>query len=89
MSQNIEYDAAESFHVLHMGPMSDDAVSSNQLLSPNLCLLAMPLFGRGQAKRLVFLSHHFWNKLAMLFGGMSQNMMLMNHSMSSIWVHNE
>jgi hypothetical protein len=26
-----EHDAAEPFHVLHMGPMSDDAVS-NQLL---------------------------------------------------------
>jgi hypothetical protein len=38
-----EYDDAESFHVLHMGPMSDDAVP-NQLLSPHLCL-AMPLFG--------------------------------------------
>jgi hypothetical protein len=42
-----EYDAAESFHVLHMGPMSDDAVP-NQLLSPHLCL-AMPLFGAQQA----------------------------------------
>jgi hypothetical protein len=56
-----EYDAAESFHVLHMGPMSDDAVS-NQLLSSNLCLLAMPLFGPGQAKSLV-LCNHFWNQL--------------------------
>jgi hypothetical protein len=39
----IEYATAESFHVLHMGPMSDDAVP-NQLLSPHLCG-AMPLFG--------------------------------------------
>ena len=38
-----EYDAAESFHALYMGPRSGDAVS-NQLLSPHLCL-AKPLFG--------------------------------------------
>jgi hypothetical protein len=32
-----EYDAAEPFHVIHMGPISDDAMS-NQLLGPHLCL---------------------------------------------------
>jgi hypothetical protein len=31
------------FYVIHMGPMSDDAVL-NQLLSPHVCQ-AMPLFG--------------------------------------------
>ena len=38
-----ECDAAEPFHDLHMGPMSDDAVS-NQLLGPHLCP-AMALVG--------------------------------------------
>ena len=41
-------DAAEPFNVLHMCPMSDDAVS-NQLLSLHLCL-AVPLFGLRLAK---------------------------------------
>ena len=41
---------AEQFNVIHMDPMSDDAVS-NQLLSLNLCL-AMPVFGLGWAKHL-------------------------------------
>ena len=41
-------DVAEPFHVIHMGPMSDDAVS-NQLLSPHLCLAAPP-FGLRLAK---------------------------------------
>ncbi len=46
------YAAAEPFHVLHMGPMSDDAVS-NQLLGPHLNQ-AMPLFGLPLAKSLHF-----------------------------------
>jgi hypothetical protein len=75
------YDAAESFHVLHMDPMSDDAVS-NQLLSPHLCP-SMPLFGPGWAK-VWHIAAKTQAKL-MLFGGMSPNMMLLNHSMSSIW----
>jgi hypothetical protein len=77
-----EYDAAKPFHVPHEDPMSGDAVS-NQLLNHHLCV-AMPLFGLGLAKSWALLSK-FGAKLV-LFGGMWQNMMLPNHSMSSIWV---
>ena len=50
-------DAAEPFNVLHMGPMSDDAVL-NQLPSP-LLGLAMPLFGLRLANSLAPCSK-FW-----------------------------
>jgi hypothetical protein len=44
----------------------------------------MPLFGPGQAKSFNFAT--ISQTKLILFGGMSQNMMLLNHSMSSIWV---
>jgi hypothetical protein len=46
-----ECNAAEPFHAFHMGPMSDDAVSNQQLLSPHLCQ-AMLLFVLRLAKSL-------------------------------------
>jgi hypothetical protein len=53
--------------------------------SPYLCP-AMPLFGLPSAKCLVLCCYcKFWAKL-IVFRSMWQNMMLPNHSMSSIWV---
>jgi hypothetical protein len=51
--------AAEPFHVLHMGPMSDDAVS-NQLLSPE------PLSVPSHAT--------FWAAVGTKFGTLPQNL---------------
>jgi hypothetical protein len=61
-------DAAESFHVHQIIPISNHAVS-NQLLSPHLCL-AMQFFGLRLAKRSLAPCLKFWAKL-MLFGGMN------------------
>jgi hypothetical protein len=60
--------AAESFHVLHMDSMSDDALL-NQLLSPHLCQV-IPFFEQQSEKENVTLCYHQLSSKLMLFGGM-------------------